>query len=93
MQQLGPNLMVSLNPRHLQTVSSIHSFVLAMVLYPEVQRKAQEEIDDVVGSDRLPTFADRESLPYINALCAEILRWIPVGPLGTSFNITKLRSC
>lgn len=39
-----------------------------MSLYPEVQLRAQAEIDAVVGNDRLPTFSDRESLPYVNAL-------------------------
>lgn len=53
-----------------------------MTLHPDAQRKAQKEIDSVVGSDRLPTAADREHLPYINALCLEVLRWNPVGPLG-----------
>lgn len=53
-----------------------------MTLYPEVQQKAQAEIDAVVGGDRLPTFQDRDRHPYINALCSEILRWLPVAPLG-----------
>ena len=53
-----------------------------MVLYPEVQKKAQEELDRVVGTDRLPTFADRRNLPYINAILKEALRWHPVVPLG-----------
>ena len=66
-----------------QTVSANYSFFLAMVLYPEVQKKAQEELDRVVGSDRLPTFADRKNLPYINALVKESIRWHPVAPLGT----------
>ena len=65
-----------------QTVSAIHSFYLAMTLYPEVQRKAQEEVDRVIGSDRLPTLADQSSLPYVDALVQEVLRWNPVGPLG-----------
>lgn len=56
-----------------------------MQLYPEVQRKAQEEIDRVVGNDRLPTIADRPNLPYIEALIKEVLRWNPVAPLGTHF--------
>ena len=66
----------------LQTVSSIKSFFLAMTCFPEVQRKAQAELDAVIGSDRMPTIADREQLPYINALLLEVLRWIPVAPLG-----------
>jgi len=53
-----------------------------MARFPEVQRKAQSEIDKVIGNDRLPTLSDREQLPYINALCLEVLRWQPVAPLG-----------
>ncbi|KAB8249281.1 cytochrome P450 [Aspergillus flavus] len=62
------------------TVSTMASFFLAMALYPEAQRKAQEEIDRVVGNSRLPTFADRDNLPYINATVKEVLRWHPVVP-------------
>jgi cytochrome P450 len=51
-----------------------------MTLYPEVQAKAQAELDAVVGRDRLPTFADRERLPYIDAVLKEMLRWGPVAP-------------
>ncbi|KAF9036068.1 cytochrome P450 [Hymenopellis radicata] len=51
-------------------------------LYSEVARKAQAEIDAVVGTDRLPTFADREHLPYVNALAKEVLRWNTVVPLA-----------
>lgn len=69
----------------MQTTSTLHSYFLAMTLYPEVQKKAQAEIDAVVGRDRLPTFADRNQLPYVNALCSELLRWLPVVPLGTSY--------
>ncbi len=39
-----------------------------MTLFPDIQAKAQAEIDAVVGNDRLPGFHDREHLPYINAL-------------------------
>lgn len=53
-----------------------------MTLYPEAQRKAQEELDRVVGTDRLPTFADRDHLPYVEALVTEVFRWNPVVPLG-----------
>lgn len=64
------------------TVSSMHCFFLAMTLFPEVQRKAQAEIDAVIGSDRLPTFEDRPNLPYVDALVKEVLRWHPVAPMG-----------
>ncbi len=53
-----------------------------MVLHPDVQKRAQQELDAVVGSGRLPEFSDRASLPYLNALVKELLRWHPVAPLG-----------
>ena len=56
-----------------------------MALYPEVQKKAQAEIDAVVGPDRLPEFEDRPSLPYINAVIKESMRWKLVTPLGEHF--------
>jgi len=45
-------------------------------------RKAQEELDRVVGCERLPQISDQEYLPYISALIKELLRWscpIPIG--------------
>ena len=53
-----------------------------MLLYPEVQAKAQAEIDFVIGSDRLPHFDDRAQLPYVDAILRELVRWNPVVPLG-----------
>lgn len=53
-----------------------------MALYPEVQRKAQVELDSVVEAGRLPNYSDRPKLPYIDALIKEIHRWNPVLPLG-----------
>lgn len=67
-----------------QTVATVRSFFLAMMCFPEAQKKAQEEIDRVIGSDRLPSVADRERLPYVRALCWEVLRWRPIAPLGKS---------
>ena len=51
-----------------------------MALYPEIQKKAQAEIDAVVGPNRLPDFHDRPSLPYINAVVKESSRWNVVIP-------------
>jgi len=64
------------------TVSSMHSLFLALVLFPQVQRRAQAELDAVIGRDRLPTFDDRPRLPYIEALCKELMRWNMVTPNG-----------
>lgn len=64
------------------TVSSIKGCILAMMLYPSVQRKAQAEIDAVIGDGRLPQFEDRQRLPYVDALVKETLRWLPVTPMG-----------
>lgn len=53
-----------------------------MTLFHDVQKKAQAEIDAVIGPDRLPSFADRGSLPYTEALAKEVLRWNVVAPTG-----------
>ena len=58
----------------MQTVSTLCTFALAMVLYPDVQRKAQEELDRVVGRDRLPEYEDQPNLPYITAIQREVMR-------------------
>jgi len=58
------------------------SFIIAMLLYPDMQKKAQVELDSVIGRERLPTFNDRPYLPFIDAVCKEVLRWYPVTPLG-----------
>ena len=55
-----------------------------MLLSPDVQKKAQGELDSVIGRDRLPTFEDRPGLPYVDAVCKEVLRWHPVLPAGES---------
>lgn len=53
-----------------------------MVLNPEVQKRAQAEIDRVVGTDRLPDFGDRVSIPYVEAVLRETMRFHPIAPLG-----------
>lgn len=53
-----------------------------MAKYPEIQKRAQAELDAVIGPHRLPEFSDRPSLPYVNALIKETMRWQLVVPLG-----------
>lgn len=55
-------------------MSALSSFVLAVLLHPEVQVKGQEELDRVLGHSRLPEFSDRKDLPYICAIVKELLR-------------------
>ncbi|KAI9566797.1 cytochrome P450 [Boletus coccyginus] len=64
------------------TSSTLLVFILAMLLNPDVQARAHAEIDSVVGTARLPDFEDRRSLPYIDAVLRETLRWHPTVPLG-----------
>jgi len=64
------------------SVGTIQTFFLAMLLNPEVVKKAQMEIDSVIGPDRLPNFEDRSRLPYINAIVQETMRWHPITPMG-----------
>ena len=63
-------------------MSSIGSFLLCMCLNPEAQRKGQEEADRAVGKERLPTFEDRRSLPYVETIYRELMRLHPPVPLG-----------
>ena len=66
----------------MQTISSIRGIFLAMALYPAVFKKAREEIDAVVGTQRLPSIADKAHLPYMTALVYELLRWTVALPNG-----------
>ncbi|ESK94260.1 hypothetical protein Moror_8245 [Moniliophthora roreri MCA 2997] len=64
------------------TSTILECFFLAMILHPSVQEKAQQEMERILGKNRLPTFEDRASLPYIEAVYREALRWSPILPLG-----------
>ena len=51
-----------------------------MLLHPDIQRRAQEEIEQVVGKCRIPDLSDREALPYVNAVLQETFRYVPLPP-------------
>lgn len=59
------------------------SALLALLLHPTAQARSQAEIDSVVGRERLPDFSDRKGLPYVSAICREVLRSHVILPLGT----------
>ncbi|PPQ88910.1 hypothetical protein CVT25_009145 [Psilocybe cyanescens] len=67
------------------TYATVSTFILCMVLYPEVQRKAQAEVDRVIGKGRLPLIEDMPDLPYVNAMIKETMRWHPIVPLSEFF--------
>ncbi|KAL5632124.1 hypothetical protein ACGC1H_000216 [Rhizoctonia solani] len=64
------------------TSSLLLSFVASMILNPEVQTRAQKEIDLILGLGVLPTMADRARLPYVNRLILELMRWRPPLTIG-----------
>lgn len=66
----------------MKTYATVLTCIMAMALYPEALRKAQAELDRVVGTERMPTIDDRGSLPYVNAVIKETMRWHPALPLG-----------
>ncbi|KAJ7603367.1 cytochrome P450 [Roridomyces roridus] len=59
----------------------LHSLILALMAYPEVQRKAHEEMDRIVGDQRMPTLDDLQRMPYIRAIILETHRFRPTAPL------------
>ena len=71
------------------TSSILYGFIQALLVWPEVQKKAQDEIDQIVGSDRLPTMEDYPQLPYIRCCIKESLRWMPTVILGVPHAVIK----
>jgi hypothetical protein len=65
---------IKINILRPKTVAVISSLLLVLVLYPEVQIRGQEELDRVISPDRLPTFDDRPTLPYVEGIVKETLR-------------------
>ncbi|PSR75209.1 hypothetical protein PHLCEN_2v9250 [Hermanssonia centrifuga] len=66
------------------TTGTLCTFILAMTLHPDVQRRAHAELDSIVGRDRAPSFEDKQNLPYIDAVVKEVLRWRPAAPIRTT---------
>jgi len=52
-------------------------------------KKAQEELDRVVGKEQLPGFSDKDNLPYVDALVKELLRWSPPAPISVPRRVTR----
>jgi cytochrome P450 len=75
------------------TATAIQSFIHAMTKWPVVLRKAQAEVDSVVGEERTPTWEDYASLPYVAATVKEAMRWRPVVPLAFPHAATEGQFC
>lgn len=71
------------------TAATLYAFIQAVLVWPEVLKKAQEELDHVVGSDRLPTLDDYANLPYIRSCIKESIRWMPTVILGVPHAAVK----
>ncbi|XP_049643131.1 cytochrome P450 2B11-like isoform X4 [Suncus etruscus] len=71
------------------TSTTLRSAFLLMLKYPHVAEKVQKEIDQVIGSHRAPTFNDRTSMPYTDAVIHEIQRFVDLAPIGVPHKVTK----
>jgi len=57
--------------------------------YPAIQKKAQDELDEILGQDKMPAITDRGRLPYVEAVIKEVMRWKPALPLGIPRRVDK----
>lgn len=73
----------------IQTVSALETCILGLVMHPDVQKRAHEELDEILKLGRLPDFTDVEDLPYISAVVKEALRWNVVTPFGIAHRLTE----
>jgi cytochrome P450 len=86
-QYFVPASLVEAGSETTATVLSV--FLQAMLKYPEVKKKAQKCIDDIVGENRSPQWSDYAKLPYITQVIKEVFRWRPIAPLGFPHYLTE----
>ena len=60
-----------------------------MIEHPGILKRVTKEIDEVIGQDRLPCISDRGSMPYIEAVLTEVIRFGSVVPVGLPKSVTK----
>lgn len=73
----------------IQTVSTMMTTMVCVVRDPIVQARVQAELDIVVGKDRLPTFSDREKLPYLHCVITEAIRYASTTPVGVPHRLME----
>ncbi|KAI0085089.1 cytochrome P450 [Irpex rosettiformis] len=71
------------------TFSLLQTFFCGMAMRPDIQQRARQELDSVVGPERLPTYDDQDHLPYVQAIFMECLRWMTTVPLGVPHSATQ----
>jgi cytochrome P450 len=87
--QAATNCMEILGAGSETTANSLSFVVLALLTHPEVVRRAHEELDGVIGQDRMPSWSDEPNLPYIRAIIKEQQRWKGIAPLSMILNVFK----
>ncbi|KAG8916971.1 hypothetical protein FRC01_002750, partial [Tulasnella sp. 417] len=78
-----------LEPGEDSTKNYMHNFVRIMVNHEAEQEKARDEIERLVGRDRMPTADDLPYLPYVRAIVQEVIRLRPFAPLGLPHMATE----
>ncbi|CAL1272920.1 unnamed protein product [Larinioides sclopetarius] len=71
--------------------SSILWFVYGMGVYPDVQKKIQLEVLEVIGPGDIPEFLHMKCMPYTTATIMELMRWKTIGPLDKRYTVADAR--
>lgn len=71
------------------SATGLTNFVLAMVTHPDIQKRAQAEIDREIPSDRIPDGSDFRRLPYVMSVIKEVMRWRPIGGTGIPHQLSE----
>lgn len=70
-------------------MTAVSTFILAMIVHPDVQRKAQAEFASFLREDRLPNLDDKEHLLHISCIVSGVFRWMPPLPTGVAHTCMK----